>query len=152
MALLGVVLLAIGAVLLAVAENGFALSLGVSFLIVGAALLVIAAVRAALRLFGLRRRLRYQDREDFSEGIPADYRTSRAKLFAMAVVLVYLFSPVDLAVLELLLPVGVVGDTGAIAWLLFTTGKEIGRHRQARHLRAAASQRPALRQRASKSP
>jgi hypothetical protein len=147
--LLGVVLMAIGAVLLVVVRNGTAHSLGIAMMIVAAALLVMAAVRA---LFGLRKKLRYQDREDFREGIPPDYRTSRAKLLAMAAVLVYLFSPVDLAVLELLLPVGVIGDTGAIAWLMLTTGKEMGRHRQARHLRrsqratrVAPPQRPGLR-------
>jgi hypothetical protein len=148
----GVLLMAAGAVLLLLAHGDTAHSLGVATLIVGAALIVLAAVRAALRLIGLRRRvtsgLRYQDREDFSGGIPADYRTSRGKIAAMVLVLVYLFSPIDLAVLELLLPVGIVGDTGALAWLALTTGKELTRHRQARKVRRslrAAEHRPLAR-------
>lgn len=137
MSWLGIVLVATGAVLLVTTHDHTAHSLAVAVFLVGAALLVMAAVRAALRLFGLRKKLRYEDREDFSQGIPPDYRTSKAKLLAMVAVLIYLFSPVDLAVLELLLPVGVVGDTGAIAWLLLTTGKEVTRHRQAKRLRRA---------------
>jgi len=134
---LGVVLIAGGAALLVAGHGDTLHSLGIAVVVVGAALVVLGAVRGVLRLFGLRNRLRYEDREDFSGGIPADYRTSRGKLAAVALVLLYLFSPLDLAVLELLLPVGVVGDTGAVAWLVFTTGKEVTRHRQARKLRKA---------------
>jgi len=140
MSLFGVLLMAAGAALLLAVNGDTAHSLGVATLIVGAALIVLAAVRAALRLVGVgRRAMRYQDGEDFSDGIPPDYRTNRAKIAAMILVVLYLFSPIDLAVLELLLPVGVVGDTGAVAWLALTTGKEVTRHRQARRLRRSIS-------------
>lgn len=111
---------------------------GVGGLLVVAGLLRFAfRTRRRLHGAGLRGGLRYAEREDFSGGIPADYRTSRGKIFAMVVVLVYLFSPFDLAVLEFLLPVGVIGDTSALAWLLLSTRKEVSRHRQAHRLRRA---------------
>jgi uncharacterized membrane protein YkvA (DUF1232 family) len=115
---------------------------GVLIALAGLVILLLGVARAARRVRRLKRGLRYRDTEDFSGGIPPDYRTSRGKIFAVVVVLVYLFSPFDLATLEFLLPVGIVGDTSAIAWLLFTTGREVSRHQRARIARRRAVQAP----------
>lgn len=136
---LGVILLVCGLALRFALHAAAAHWAGIALAAVGGLLIVTGLVRTALRL---RRRirgggLRYAEREEHPDGIPADYRTGRGKIFAMVIVLIYLFSPIDLAVLELLLPVGVVGDTGAVAWLLVATGTEVSRHRQARQARRA---------------
>lgn len=141
---LGVVLTVFGLALRLGAPGHVEHMAGILIAVVGGLLFVAGVLRAAFRA---RRRLRggglrFAAREDFSGGIPADYRTSRGKIFAMVVVLVYLFSPFDLAVLEFLLPVGVIGDTSALAWLMLSTGKEVSRHRQARLARRALREGP----------
>jgi uncharacterized membrane protein YkvA (DUF1232 family) len=84
-------------------------------------------------LWRLRHRSRYDDR--LETRVTANYRTSRKKIVAMIAVVIYLISPVDIAVLALVLPVGVVSDAGATAWLLLATGKELSRHHRSRKLR-----------------
>lgn len=135
----GVVLVVCGLALRLGVPGNVEHAAGALITVVGGLLILVGLLRAAFRG---RRGLRYAEREDFSGGIPADYRTSRGKIFAMVLVLLYLCSPFDLAVLEFLLPVGVIGDTSALAWLLLSTGKEISRHRQARLARRALTERP----------
>ena len=99
--------------------------------------LITAAAGLLLVVAGLLRawRRRNRARLGLTDDVGPDYRTNRGKIFTMVIVLLYLFSPIDLAVLEFLLPVGVVGDTAALSWLVVTTGGELTRHRRARRLR-----------------
>lgn len=87
--------------------------------IIGAALLVSGILRLNRRG---PRVVRYRDRE---------YRTSKGKIIAMIAAVIYIVSPIDL-VPDFLLPVGIVDDAGAFAWLLFAVGQELSRrHRRA---------------------
>jgi hypothetical protein len=139
----GLILMVCGFGLRVWGNTGVEHTTGVVSMVVGAVAVAVGVLRMALRARrAVRRRLgveglRYTDPQDFTEGVPPDYRTSRAKIVAMVLVLVYLFSPVDLAVLELLLPVGVIGDTGAMAWLVMATGQELTRYHRARTTRRA---------------
>lgn len=57
------------------------------------------------------------------------YRTSKGKMIAMIVAVVYILSPADI-VPDVLLPVGIVDDATAFTWLLFAIGQEISRKRR----------------------
>ena len=50
------------------------------------------------------------------------YRTSKGKIIAMIIAVVYIVSPIDF-IPDFLLPVGVVDDAGAFGWLLFAIGQ-----------------------------
>ncbi|GAA2402711.1 hypothetical protein GCM10010191_07820 [Actinomadura vinacea] len=115
----GLVLLIAGA-LLAVAADGSAA--GVDLTIAGA---VVLAAGAVLLITGLARRRRAAGRRG-TPGTP--YRTGKGKLLTMAAAVVYIVSPIDL-VPDVLLPVGVVDDAGALLWLVFAVGQELARRR-----------------------
>jgi uncharacterized membrane protein YkvA (DUF1232 family) len=56
------------------------------------------------------------------------YRTSKGKILAMIVAVVYIVSPIDI-VPDFLLPFGIVDDATAFGWLLFAIGQELNRRR-----------------------
>lgn len=121
------VLLVAGTILLFEDHGSTAQLIGVVGDLLGLGLLLVG-------LWRLRHRAgRFDDSMEVR--LTADYRTSRKKIVAMILVVVYLISPVDLALLAFLLPVGVVGDATAMAWLLVATGREVSRHHRARRLR-----------------
>lgn len=100
-------------------------AVGVITMLVGAVLLIAGL----LRLRGparRRKRLRdgavahYQDRA---------YRTSKGKIIAMIIAVIYIVSPIDL-IPDFLLPVGVIDDATAFTWLLFAIGQELTRRRR----------------------
>ncbi|WP_433180758.1 YkvA family protein [Actinoallomurus sp. CA-150999] len=57
------------------------------------------------------------------------YRTSKGKIIAMIAVVIYILSPVDL-IPDVFLPVGIIDDGTAFAWLLFAIGQEVTRKRR----------------------
>jgi uncharacterized membrane protein YkvA (DUF1232 family) len=130
MILPGVLTLLVGAVL-ALAVHGHVGdvgvgTLGVIVMIVGAVILIMGLTR--LRRGSRRRVARtaggkvvagYQDRV---------YRTSKGKIFAMIVAVVYIVSPIDF-IPDFLLPFGVIDDATAFGWLLFAIGQELNRRR-----------------------
>lgn len=130
MILTGALALLVGAIL-AFAVPGHVGDVGVGTL--GAVVMVTGAIILIMGLPRLRRGARrpvarraggkvvagYQDRV---------YRTSKGKILAMVVAVVYIVSPIDL-VPDFLLPFGVVDDATAFGWLLFAVGQELNRHR-----------------------
>src|SRR5262249_31192273 len=66
------------------------------------------------------------------------YRTSKGKIIAMVAVVVYILSPIDL-VPDVFLPVGIIDDGTAFAWLLFAIGQEVSRKRRAKAARDSAA-------------
>jgi uncharacterized membrane protein YkvA (DUF1232 family) len=56
------------------------------------------------------------------------YRTSKGKIIAMIIAVVYIVSPIDFLP-DFLLPVGVIDDASAFGWLLFAIGQEMSRKR-----------------------
>ena len=116
----GALLLFTGAILTFAISGGIgdvdAGTAGVITMILGAVLLVVGVTR----LNRGRRIPGYQD--------PA-YRTSKAKIIAMIVAVVYILSPIDL-VPDFILPVGIVDDATAFTWLLFAIGQEVSRKRR----------------------
>ena len=64
------------------------------------------------------------------------YKTKKRKIAAMVVAVVYILSPLDI-IPDVLLPLGVVDDATAFAWLTWAVGTEISRHRRARRARRA---------------
>jgi hypothetical protein len=95
-------------------------ALGVVTMVVGALILIVGLVRLGR---GRRRRVvggRLQERA---------YRTSKGKIIAMIVAVVYIVSPVDI-IPDFLLPVGIIDDATAFSWLLFAIGQELTRKRR----------------------
>ena len=106
-------------------------TLGIVGMVVGGVLLVIGIVR-------LRRPSRPVSAATpagrVRSGVQAQvqdrvYRTSKGKIIAMIAVVVYILSPVDL-IPDVFLPVGVIDDGTAFAWLLFAIGQEVSRKRR----------------------
>jgi Protein of unknown function (DUF1232) len=92
-------------------------TLGVIVMILGAVILIAGLLRLGR---GRRRRVvGLQDRA---------YRTSKGKIIAMIVAVVYIVSPIDF-IPDFLLPVGVIDDASAFGWLLFAIGQELSRKR-----------------------
>lgn len=130
MILSGVLTLLVGAILALVGHGhvgdvGVG-TLGVVVMVVGAVILIMGLTR--LRRGSRRRVARtvggkvvdgYQDRV---------YRTSKGKIFAMVVAVVYIVSPIDF-IPDFLLPFGVIDDATAFGWLLFAIGQEFNRRR-----------------------
>jgi uncharacterized membrane protein YkvA (DUF1232 family) len=56
------------------------------------------------------------------------YRTSKGKIAAMILAVVYIVSPIDF-IPDFLLPVGIIDDASAFGWLLFAIGQELSRRR-----------------------
>jgi uncharacterized membrane protein YkvA (DUF1232 family) len=100
-------------------------AIGVIVMIVGAVVLIAglprlrrgSRQRVARRVGG--RVVGYQDRV---------YRTSKGKIFAMVVAVIYIVSPIDI-IPDFLLPFGVIDDATAFGWLLFAIGQELSRKR-----------------------
>jgi hypothetical protein len=92
-------------------------TLGVIVMIVGALILIAGLIRLNR---GRRRRVGgYRDQV---------YRTSKGKIVAMVIAVVYIVSPIDI-IPDFLLPVGVIDDASAFGWLLFAIGQELTRRR-----------------------
>jgi hypothetical protein len=92
-------------------------TLGVIVMILGALILIAGLLRLGR---GRRRRVAgHQDRA---------YRTSKGKIIAMIVAVIYIVSPIDF-IPDFLLPVGVIDDASAFGWLLFAIGQELSRKR-----------------------
>jgi hypothetical protein len=93
-------------------------TIGVVVMILGALILIAGLV---LLNRGRRRRVvgRYRDQV---------YRTSKGKIAAMVIAVVYIVSPIDI-IPDFLLPVGVIDDATAFGWLLFAIGQELTRKR-----------------------
>ena len=130
MILTGALALLVGAIL-AFAVPGHAGDVGVGTL--GAVVMVAGAIILIMGLLRLRRGARrpvvhrvggkivtrYQDQV---------YRTSKGKILAMIVAVVYIVSPIDF-IPDFLLPFGVIDDATAFGWLLFAIGQELNRRR-----------------------
>jgi hypothetical protein len=110
---------------LAGSVSAFALD-GHAFVAAGAAAMAVGAVLLIAGILRLRRAAR-------REGPAAvrQYRTSTGKIVAMIAAVVYIVSPIDL-VPDPLLPVGIVDDATALAWLLYAFGQERHRRRVSR--------------------
>jgi len=106
---------------LAGAVSAFAFD-GDVFVAAGAAAMAVGALVLIVGILRLRRAAR-------REGPAAvrQYRTSTGKIIAMIAAVIYIVSPIDL-IPDPLLPVGVVDDATALAWLVFAFGQE--RHRR----------------------
>lgn len=129
MVLPGVLALFAGAVL-AFAVHGHVggvsiTAVGVITMLVGAAVLIMGLLRLRRRPGGRgrvrdRAAVRYQDQA---------YRTSKGKIIAMIIAVIYIVSPIDF-IPDFLLPVGVIDDATAFTWLLFAIGQELTRRRR----------------------
>lgn len=129
MILTGVLALLVGAIL-TFAVPGHVGDVGVDT--VGVIVMIVGAVVLIAGLPRLRRGSRqrvarrvggkvagYQDRV---------YRTSKGKIAAMIIAVVYIVSPIDF-IPDFLLPFGVIDDATAFGWLLFAVGQELNRRR-----------------------
>jgi hypothetical protein len=97
-------------------------TVGVLVMLAGAVLLIAGLVRLGRgRRQGGRvsRAGGYRDRA---------YRTSKGKIAAMILAVVYIVSPIDF-IPDFLLPVGIIDDASAFGWLLFAIGQEVSRRR-----------------------
>jgi uncharacterized membrane protein YkvA (DUF1232 family) len=128
MVLPGVLALFAGAIL-TFAVHGHVGDVGVNT--IGVITMIIGAVILIAGLLRLRRgRGRGRGRSGRLVAGAQDrvYRTSKGKIIAMIIAVVYIVSPVDI-IPDFLLPVGVVDDAGAFGWLLFAIGQEMSRKR-----------------------
>ncbi|REF00135.1 YkvA family protein [Thermomonospora umbrina] len=126
---LGIAALTVGAVL-AFAVGGDLTAPAYATMVVGAALLIAGVVR----LGRTARRAR--------SAVPdAEYRTGKGKIAGMVAATLYILSPLDI-VPDVLLPVGVIDDATALAWLAFALGQELTRHSRRRRLTRDSSRRP----------
>jgi uncharacterized protein DUF1232 len=94
---------------------------------------VIVMIAGALILIAGLLRLRRGRRRRVTGGAVAGgrervYRTSKGKIIAMVVAVLYIVSPIDI-IPDFLLPAGVVDDATAFGWLLFAIGQEFNRRR-----------------------
>jgi uncharacterized membrane protein YkvA (DUF1232 family) len=128
MVLPGVLALFAGAIL-TFAVHGHVGDVGVNT--IGVITMVIGAVILIAGLLRLRRgrsRGRGRSQRLVSGAQDRVYRTSKGKIIAMIIAVVYIVSPIDF-IPDFLLPVGVVDDAGAFGWLLFAIGQEMSRKR-----------------------
>jgi Protein of unknown function (DUF1232) len=126
MVLPGVLALFAGAIL-TFAVHGHVGDVGVNT--IGAITMAIGAVILIAGLLRLRRgRGRGRSRRLVAGAQDRVYRTSKGKIIAMIIAVVYIVSPIDF-IPDFLLPVGVVDDAGAFGWLLFAIGQELSRKR-----------------------
>lgn len=127
----GVVALLVGAIL-AFAVPGHVGDVSVGTL--GTVVMIVGAVILIIGLLRLRRGVRRQVVRRVGGKVVARsqdrvYRTSKGKIVAMIVAVVYIVSPIDI-IPDFLLPVGVIDDATAFTWLLFAIGQELNRHRR----------------------
>ena len=103
-------------------------AVGVVTMVVGALILIVGLLR-----LGRGRRRRVGDRVVAGRVVGGvqerAYRTSKGKIIAMIVAVVYIVSPVDI-IPDFLLPVGIIDDATAFSWLLFAIGQELTRKRR----------------------
>jgi uncharacterized membrane protein YkvA (DUF1232 family) len=133
MVLPGVIALFVGAIL-AFAVHGHVG--GVSVTTVGIVTMVVAALILIVGLIhlGRGRRRRVVGGRVVAGRVVGGvqeraYRTSKGKIIAMIVAVVYIVSPVDI-IPDFLLPVGIIDDATAFSWLLFAIGQELSRKRR----------------------
>jgi uncharacterized membrane protein YkvA (DUF1232 family) len=132
MVLPGVIALFVGAIL-AFAVHGHVG--GVSVTAVGIVTMVVAALILIMGLVRLGRGRRRRAVGGVVAGRVVGgvqervYRTSKGKIAAMIVAVVYIVSPVDI-IPDFLLPIGVIDDATAFSWLLFAIGQELSRKRR----------------------
>jgi hypothetical protein len=100
----------------------------VSITAIGAVMMVIGAVMliaGILRLGFSRRRRVVAGRQGAGDGT-RPYRTSKGKIIAMVIAVIYIVSPIDF-IPDVFLPVGIVDDATAFTWLLYAIGQEMSR-------------------------
>jgi uncharacterized membrane protein YkvA (DUF1232 family) len=125
MVLPGVLALFAGAIL-TFAVHGHVGDVGVNT--IGVITMLIGAVILIAGLLRLRRGRRRGRSRLVAGAQDRVYRTSKGKIIAMIIAVVYIVSPIDF-IPDFLLPVGVVDDAGAFGWLLFAIGQEMSRKR-----------------------
>jgi uncharacterized membrane protein YkvA (DUF1232 family) len=125
MVLPGVLALFAGAIL-TFAVHGHVGDVGVNT--IGVITMVIGAVILIAGLLRMRRGRRRGRSRLVAGAQDRVYRTSKGKIIAMIIAVVYIVSPIDF-IPDFLLPVGVVDDAGAFGWLLFAIGQEMSRKR-----------------------
>ncbi|GAA1563171.1 hypothetical protein GCM10009678_52840 [Actinomadura kijaniata] len=101
---------------------------GVSLALVGGVAMAAGAVLAVAGFLRLRR-----SRLAGARVVRDHYRTSRGKTFAMIAAVLYIVSPIDV-IPDVLLPVGIVDDTTALAWLVLALWQEHSRRSRAREV------------------
>ncbi|HEX2316128.1 MAG TPA: DUF1232 domain-containing protein [Thermomonospora sp.] len=122
---IGVAVLLLGAVGAFVVRGGLTTP-GYLAMVAGAALLAAGVVRLG--------RARRAARDDA-------YRTSAGKIAGMVAAAVYIVSPIDI-IPDVFLPVGVIDDATAFAWLVFAVGQEAVRRSRARRVSRGSLPRP----------
>jgi hypothetical protein len=95
-------------------------TIGAVTMALGALMLIIGIAR-----LGRARRVRVRTRQGYRDRA---YRTSKGKIIAMIIAVIYIVSPIDL-IPDFLLPAGVIDDATAFGWLLFAIGQELSRRR-----------------------
>lgn len=132
MILTGVLALLAGAIL-TFAVPGHVGNVGTGTL--GTVVMVVGAVILIMGLLRLRRgtRTRHQVARRVGGKVVTGYqdrvyRTSKGKILAMIIAVVYIVSPIDI-IPDFLLPFGVIDDATAFGWLLFAVGQELSRRR-----------------------
>jgi uncharacterized membrane protein YkvA (DUF1232 family) len=118
------VLLLLGGAILTFAVGGDLMSLDVRT--AGAVAMILGAV---LAISGITRLNRGRRRRVISGLQGRAYRTSKGKMIAMIIAVVYILSPIDF-IPDVFLPVGIIDDATAFSWLLFAIGQEISRKRR----------------------
>lgn len=104
-------------------------AVGVVTMVVGALILIVGLIRLGR---GRRRRVvggRVVAGRVVGGVQERAYRTSKGKIIAMIVAVVYIVSPIDI-IPDFLLPVGIIDDATAFSWLLFAIGQELSRKRR----------------------
>lgn len=104
-------------------------ALGLVTMVVGALILIVGLIRLGR---GKRRRVvggRVVAGRVVGGVQERAYRTSKGKIAAMVIAVIYIVSPIDI-IPDFLLPVGIIDDATAFSWLLFAIGQEFTRKRQ----------------------
>jgi uncharacterized membrane protein YkvA (DUF1232 family) len=96
----------------------------VSITAIGAVMMVIGAVLLIAGIVRLGRSRRRRAVAGQPGGRP--YRTSKGKIIAMVIAVIYIVSPFDI-IPDVFLPVGIVDDATAFTWLLYAIGQEMSR-------------------------
>jgi uncharacterized membrane protein YkvA (DUF1232 family) len=121
----GLIVMVVGVALRFGLSGGTAHWIGLAAIAAGA-LLVLTGL-----LLANRRRRKVRRPGTTGAAVPIDYKTSRGKIAAMIIAVVYILSPIDF-IPDFFLPFGVVDDMGALSWLAIAVGQEYSRHRQSR--------------------
>jgi uncharacterized membrane protein YkvA (DUF1232 family) len=92
-------------------------AIGAVMMVIGAVLLIAGIIR-----LGFSRRRRVVAGRQGSR----PYRTSKGKIIAMVIAVIYIVSPIDI-IPDIFLPAGIVDDATAFTWLLYAIGQEMSR-------------------------